>query len=97
MNEEEKEVIIFAVNRSKSEEILLDVTLERFDDIKLIEHVVLAHMDPDAINSPEQPDNVVPHADGMTTVDENEIHVHLRQYSWNMIRLSGEYSLSNKL
>lgn len=96
-NEEEKEVIIFAVNRSKSEEILLDVTLERFDDIKLIEHVVLAHMDPDAINSPEQPDNVVPHADGMTTVDENEIHVHLRQYSWNMIRLSGEYSLSNKL
>ena len=38
---------------------------------------VLMHEDCDAINTAENPDNVVPHADGKTTVDAEGIHAQL--------------------
>ena len=89
-NDEAKEVVIFAVNRSDTEEVQLDVSLEQFGDVNLIEHVVLEHDDRDAVNSAENPENVVPHNQGTTIVDATGVHVQLPSYSWNMIRLSVE-------
>ena len=89
-NTEKKEAVLFAVNRSEGEKATLDINLESFGEAKIIEHVVLVHEDCDAINTAENPDNVVPHADGKTPVDADGVHVQLAPYSWNMIRLSVE-------
>ena len=89
-NEAEGEVVLFAVNRSETEEATLDVDLECFGASAVIEHVVLTHENPDAVNSPEHPDCVVPHADGITKVDAEGVHAQLVPYSWNMIRLHVE-------
>lgn len=65
------------MNRSEGEKATLDINLESFGEAKIIEHVVLVHEDCDAINTAENPDNVVPHADGKTPVDADGVHVQL--------------------
>ena len=63
---------VFAINRSLEEKLELSAVLRGFEDYRVKEHLVLTSDDPKATNTEENPDNVVPTADG-DAVCENGI------------------------
>ncbi len=86
LNEEKGELTVFAVNRSLEENIDLEIDLRDFENAKLIEHIVLEHDDMKAVNTLENPDNVVPHNNGVTKLSNILATATLNKHSWNVIR-----------
>ena len=84
---EDGSVTLFAVNRDMTEDVLLDLDLRSFGDLKLKEHLVLHHDDVKAVNTEEAPDNVVPFAAPLTGSSENGKHeIKLQALSWNVLQ-----------
>lgn len=82
---ENKEVVIFAVNRSLDKEMELLPHFEDFGTLQLTEHMELYHDDLQAVNV-EHSETVVPH-----TVDlRADSKVMLKPHSWNMLRYQYE-------
>jgi len=79
MSEDEKQVTIFAVNRSMDEECELELNLEGFEGFNVTKHVALEGNDLKACNSYEEPNKVA--------AVEKEIgaEVKLAPTSWNMV------------
>lgn len=88
LNEEKKELTVFAVNRSLEDDIDFEIDLRDFTGAALIEHIVLEHDDMKAVNSVKEPDKVVPHTNGVTKVEETKAVATLNKHSWNVIRFS---------
>jgi len=80
-NEETEEVLIYAVNRSLDEAMELDVSLEGFESVKLLEHTELYSDDLKAVNDKET-ERVCARS---VAVEENA-PVMLKKHSWNMLR-----------
>ncbi len=80
-------VTVFAVNRSMDEDILLESDLRGFGGLALEEHIVLHHEDTKAVNTKDNPDNVVPQAGHGAQMDGGKLGVPLGRLSWNVIRL----------
>ena len=82
-------VTIFAVNRSQTEALPLEVELRGLSLNEVVEHSVLADADPDAKNTLEQPERVAPHAHAGTALDASagRLTATLPPLSWNVIRL----------
>lgn len=80
-NEQNGEVVVFAVNRSLEDAVELDLTLENFGSCELIEHVQLYCDDLKAVNTADV-EAVVP-----VTVPVSDGPVILKKHSWNMLRL----------
>ena len=88
LNEDKKELTVFAVNRSLEENIDFEIDLRDFAGASLIEHIVLEHDDMKAVNTAKEPDKVVPHANGVTKLEETKAVSTLNKHSWNVIRFS---------
>ncbi|MFT4029143.1 MAG: alpha-L-arabinofuranosidase C-terminal domain-containing protein [Protaetiibacter sp.] len=78
-------IAVFAVNRGIDEEARLEVVVPA--GLRVVEHVVLADENPDAVNTAEDPDRVVPRPSGEHAVDGALLTVTLPAASWTMIRL----------
>ena len=88
LHEDTNEVDIFAVNRSLEEASEFTADLSAFTEgASVIEHVVLTHDDLKAVNTADDPDNVVPEASGDAAVCGNAVKATLGKHSWNMIRV----------
>ncbi|HLV09531.1 MAG TPA: alpha-N-arabinofuranosidase [Halanaerobiales bacterium] len=87
LSDDETELTIFAVNRNQDSPTELDCSLNNMSGLELLEHIVLEHDEIKASNSEEKPDNVKPHSNGKTRVNENRILAELPALSWNVIRL----------
>lgn len=85
-NEEEKELVIFAVNRSKDEAMDFTATLDGFKIKGIKESTKLAGYD---IKQTNKEDNDAVKLEGNETfkVDKNIVNGKLDNLSWNMIRL----------
>ena len=79
-------VTVFAVNRDMTEDFCLDIDLRAFGEMKLAEHILLHHDDVKAVNTEEDPDNVVPTAGPGGTLDGGKAELKLPALSWNVIR-----------
>lgn len=87
------ELVILAANRDRMNPARLSVGLRGFDprgagSITLTEHLSISDDDPNATNSAEQPDRVVPRPASGTTVADHELSATLPPQSWHVIRLS---------
>ena len=78
---------LFAINRSLEEELELKLELRGFETYKVEEHIILTADDPKASNSEEEPDKVVPSAEGNAAVENGCVAAKLPKMSWNVIRL----------
>ena len=87
-NEEQEELVVFAVNKSLHEDLPLAMDLRQFADFEVKEHVVLHHEDRYAINTEENPGNVAPTASGDAAATDGKLSATLGKMSWNMIRMS---------
>ncbi|MEU6392034.1 alpha-N-arabinofuranosidase [Streptomyces sp. NPDC046939] len=81
-------VTIFAVNRSQTESLPLEVALHGLELSEVAEHSVLADADPDARNTLTDPDRVTPHEGTGTTLADGTLRAALEPLSWNVIRLA---------
>ncbi|MEV5309337.1 alpha-N-arabinofuranosidase [Streptomyces sp. NPDC052610] len=81
-------VTVFAVNRSRTEALPLEVALGALDLTRVVEHSALADTDPDARNTLTDPERVTPHGIDTTTLTNGHLTAVLEPLSWNMIRLA---------
>ena len=80
MSEDKESISVFLVNRSLDEEVELE--LEGFDGYKISSHVELTHDDLKAINTIDNPEEVVAKEKNISD------KVVLSSKSWNMIKFS---------
>ena len=86
-NEEENELVIFAVNKNLEEDMTVTTDLRQFADYHIEEHVVLHDEDLFATNTEENPNRIVPVASQDSAVENGILTATLKHKSWNMIRL----------
>ena len=86
-NEEENELVVFAVNKDLEEDMDVTLELRQFADYHIEEHVVLHDEDLFAVNSEENPNRIVPMARQDSAVENGILTATLKHKSWNMIRL----------
>lgn len=85
--EEDEELVIFALNKSLDESLLLECDVRSFEGYRVTEHVVLEHEDVKAVNTAAHPDEVVPRSGGDAALEAGVLTACLPRLSWNMIRL----------
>ena len=79
-------VTVFCVNRDMTDDFCLDLDLRSFGKMKLSEHILLHHDDVKAVNTEEDPMNVVPVSGPAGQVSSGHAEVKLPALSWNVIR-----------
>lgn len=78
---------LFCVNRSMEEDLLLECDLRSFGSLSIKEHILLAHPDVKAVNTEENPGNVVPVKGEGGVIDGGTLKVRIPKLSWNVLRL----------
>ena len=79
-------VTVFCVNRDMKEDYCLNLDLRSFGDLRLAEHIMLHHDDVKAVNTEENPGNVMPAAGPGGSIDGGKAEIKLPALSWNVIR-----------
>jgi alpha-N-arabinofuranosidase len=87
-DEESGVVTVFAVNRDQHEPLALDIDVRALPALSVGEHVTLSDPDPDATNTLDRPDRVVPTRLADVKAADGTATAVLPALSWNMIRLS---------
>ncbi|MGO4936068.1 arabinosylfuranosidase ArfA [Fundicoccus sp. Sow4_H7] len=87
LNEDENELVIFAVNRSKDESIALDCELSDIELGQLKEATELAGFNIKAINNRDE-EVVKPNENTDVSVEKHRVKAQLKPLSWNVIRVS---------
>ena len=77
---------VFCVNRDLQEDFCLDLDLRSFGGLRLAEHILLHHDDVKAVNTEENPGNVVPTAGPGGKIENERAEIKLPALSWNVIR-----------
>ncbi|MCM3739996.1 alpha-N-arabinofuranosidase [Oceanobacillus luteolus] len=85
-NEEDDELVIFAVNRHLENTLKVDIDIRSFEGMEVVEHVVLENDDAKATNTLDN-EQVKPHSNGQSFIEDNKLVGVLPKMSWNMIRL----------
>ena len=88
-NEEEKEVVFYAVNRACEEEAEISLELQGFEKVALIEHVTMHAEDKKATNL-ENHDLVKPKQSDASRLEGNTLISKLPALSWNMVRVKNK-------
>ncbi|MDG4859337.1 alpha-N-arabinofuranosidase [Streptomyces sp. T-3] len=85
---EDGTVTVFAVNRSQTEPLPLQVDLAGMELAQVVEHSALADADPEARNTLADPERVAPHEVTGTSLTDGTLNATLEPLSWNVIRLA---------
>ena len=88
MNEEDDTLTVFAVNKNLDEDMELHLDLRQFADYCIVEAVTLTNPDMKAVNTEDNPDNVIPTTCDTIKTKVGKLTGFLGKHSWNMIRLS---------
>lgn len=79
-NEDKKEIIVLAVNRSLEDDIDVQLDVAGYGDLEKTEHIVLNNDDMKAVNTADAPNTVKPYE---APLSEGTV---LPKHSWNVIR-----------
>lgn len=83
-NEEKREIVVFAVNRSLEEDMETTLALEGFPTATPVSHVYLYSDDLKAVNDPDA-QRVAPETQEVSALVGEHQQVTLKKHSWNMI------------
>ena len=86
--DDEGNVTVFAVNRDMAEDFELDIDLRAFGDLKMEEHILLHHSNVKAVNTEENPFNVVPVSGPGGVIEKGRAKISVPALSWNVIRFA---------
>ncbi|GAA0309720.1 alpha-N-arabinofuranosidase [Gracilibacillus halotolerans] len=90
-NEEKEELVVFATNRHLSETLEVDIDIRAFEGYEIAEHVVLEHENAKAVNTATD-EQVKPHTNGESFVQDGKLTGIFPKFSWNMVRLTKKQS-----
>lgn len=79
---------VFCVNRDMTEDCVLTLDLRAFGNIAPVEHILLSHPDPLAVNTEQKPFEVVPKQCLDGAADGGQAEIRLPALSWNVLRFS---------
>jgi alpha-N-arabinofuranosidase len=80
-------VVLLAVNRDESDDMVLDVDLRALPGVSHGQHLALWDADPAAVNSKAEPDRVRPRPRDDVKVVDGHVEIVLPPLSWNIVRL----------
>jgi alpha-N-arabinofuranosidase len=80
-------VVLLAVNRDASDDMVLDVDLRALPGVSSGQHLALWDADPSAVNSKAEPDRVRPRPRDDVKVLDGHVEIVLPPASWNIVRL----------
>ncbi|GEK60182.1 alpha-N-arabinofuranosidase [Marinococcus halophilus] len=86
LNEEHNELVLFMTNRHLEASLAVSYDLRSFEQAEVVEHIVLEHDDPKAVNTKEK-EEVAPHSRGNAVLEDKQLQAELPRMSWNMVRL----------
>ncbi|WP_176085917.1 alpha-N-arabinofuranosidase [Martelella sp. HB161492] len=86
-NEKDGYIALFAVNRSSTETIDLDVVLQGYMPGSVIDDQVISHPDINITNTASKPDNVRPEAAADATISDGRLTAALAPLSYRFIRV----------
>jgi len=87
LNEENESITIFAVNRNLNDNMKVRADVRDFQNYKVAEQYLLTHHDLKAMNTADNPDNVMPSSMNTANMENGTLQVDLLKASWNVIRL----------
>jgi alpha-N-arabinofuranosidase len=87
LNEEKKEIVVFAINRSLEEEMELNLNFEGFNSVEISEHIELYADDLKAINTKDNK-GVAPQSVSISKEKASQHNIKLKKHSWNMLKFS---------
>lgn len=87
LNNEAREITVFAVNRSLDEDMEFSCDLTAFAADSVIEHITMSNDDLKASNSADNPNNVVPKSNGGAVIANGILSASFGKHSWNVIRI----------
>ena len=90
-DDESESLAIFAVNRDLEDSLYLECELRGLSGYRVTEHIVYESRDVKARNTRNNPDNVLPHANGNAEARDNLVQAVLPKLSWNVIRLAKDH------
>lgn len=88
LNEENDEITVFAVNKDLEGSLMLECGMGEFKGYRVARHIILEHEDKNALNTRDNPYNVIPHERGNAAVEDGKLKAVLPRLSWNVIRLT---------
>jgi alpha-N-arabinofuranosidase len=80
-------VVLLAVNRDESDDLVLEVDLRGMPGVSYGKHLALWDADPLAVNSAAEPDRVRPRPRDDVKVEQGRVEIVLPPLSWNIVRL----------
>ncbi len=86
-NENTREIIVFAVNRSLEENIECALEFESFGEVVMTEHIELYSDDLKAVNTKEK-ENVSPEHKEIVPNKSTHQHLTIKKHSWNMLKFA---------
>ena len=86
-DEENESLTLSAVNRDLKSRLPIEVDARAFPDYRVLEHIVLTHRDLKAINTQDNPANVVPASVHGVSMNDGILTAGLAPASWNVIRI----------
>jgi len=86
-HDENDSVSVFAVNRSQTEPMTVDLDIRMMGGSVVADHAAVFDDDPDAVNSAAEPDRVAPRQLQAVSADGGSVGVVLPPLSWNMLTL----------
>lgn len=95
-NEPKTELVIFAVNRNRSECLNLEVDLRAFGECSLIEHSSLFHENHDMVNGYHN-EIVFPQKVRNTKIADRSLQTEFAPLSWNMLRVKCNMEKNRKV
>ena len=85
--EDDGTVSVFAVNRDQHQPMTVSVNVRALPGLVTAQHTALYDSDPDAVNTAEAPDRVVPRRLDDLEITDGRLPVVLPPVSWSLIRL----------
>lgn len=95
-NEEKDELTLFIVNRKIDAGLPVEILSGGFENYSISEHVVLIHSNIKAVNTRENPNEVVPQKGSGLTMSSGKLTGELKKLSWNCIRLTKNQEFQKK-
>jgi alpha-N-arabinofuranosidase len=87
---ESGDVVVFAVNRSLTEPVVLDVDLRGFPGMRVAEAVTLSNPDHEWHATADDDTSVLPQPNTSAKVADDRVRAELPPVSWSMLRLEAE-------
>ncbi len=85
LNEEAGELTVFVINADAEEEQELKLDARGFEGWKFTEHIEMFSEDPEAANSWDRPDRILPRSNTETRTEKGILTARLKKESWNVL------------